>query len=58
MHRGKTPKGDSAICKQLTDQVIEMQRNLTSNFIFTIEHVDEDGRKHTAVRLVNSKYLL
>lgn len=45
----KKPKGDSEICKKLTDQVIEMQRNSTLNPIFTVEYVDEDGRKHIAV---------
>lgn len=45
----KNPKGDSGICKKLTDQVIEMQRNSTLNPISTVEHVDEDGRKHIAV---------
>ena len=42
------PKGDSEICKKLTDQVIEMQRNSTLNPLSMIEHVDEDGRKHIA----------
>jgi len=45
----KKSKGDSEICKRLTDQVIEMQRNSTLNPISTVEYVDEDGRKHIAV---------
>jgi len=45
----KPPKGDSEICKRLTDQVIEMQKNSTLNPVSTIEQVDDEGRKHIAV---------
>lgn len=39
----KKPKGDCEICKTLTDQVIEMQRNSTFNPLSSLEHADEDG---------------
>lgn len=42
-------KGDSEICKQLTDTVIEMHKNSKLNPISTIEHLDDEGRKHIAV---------
>lgn len=44
----KKPKGDSEICKKLTDKVTEMHNN-TWKPITVLEKVDEDGRKHVAV---------
>jgi len=50
VHRGSNPpKGDSEICKRLTDQVIEMQKNSILNPVSTIGQVDDESRKHIAV---------